>query len=129
MLQSKNKELSYDDTLSLVRDICRFESISTGVPQIDDKELIRTARQIKIYNDKDMNFVSSNNVERDTNRGAMNFEPICKGEYIEPEEFKKIVKERQKLSAKRTNERIDIMTRSERAKANAVKREKKTKKI
>ena len=126
MLQSKNKELSYDDTLSLVRDICRFESMSTGVPQIDDKELISTARQIKIYNDKDMNFVSSDNVDtRDINRGAMNFEPICsKGEYIEPEEFKRIVKERQKLSAKRTNERIDIMTRSERAKANAVKREK-----
>ena len=87
--------------------------------------------KVKIYNDKDMNFVSSDNVDtRDINRGAMNFEPICsKGEYIEPEEFKKIVKERQKLSAKRTNERIDIMTRSERAKANAVKREKKAKKI
>ncbi len=122
MLQSKYKNLSYEDTLSLVRDICRFESMSTGVPQIDDKELIRTARQIKIYNDKDMNFVSSDNVDiRDIDRGAMNFEPICKGEYIEPEEFKRIVKERQKLSAKRTNERKDDMTRSEAA-ANMRKR-------
>ena len=122
MLQSKDKNLNHEDTLSLVRDICRFESMNTGVPQIDDKELIRTARQIKIYNDKDMNFVSSNNVDiRDINRGAMNFEPICMGEYIEPEEFKRIVKERQKLSAKRTNERKDDMTRSEAA-ANMRKR-------
>ncbi len=115
MLESKDKQLTSAETLELINTIVYNESLRTGVPSIAICEIEAMARSVKKYNDKDLNFVSSMKPRKEVNRGKMGFEPICRGDFIDPLEHKRITKERQKLSAKITNEGRDMATRTEHA--------------
>lgn len=126
MLQSKNKDMSFNDTYDLINDLNGFESASNEIESLPKDEVMKIAKSVFKYNEKDMNYIGGVDSKKDI-RGAMGFEPISKDGYVSKEAHKQIVKERQKESAKRTNQMGDIMTRSERAKANSVKREKEAK--
>lgn len=124
MMQTKDKDMSYEDTYDLINDLNTFEAMSTGVEQIEDIEVERIARSVHKYNERDMNFIGGVDSKKEI-RGAMGYEPIAKDGYVSKETHKQIVKERQRESAFRTKE-LD-MTRVERAKTNSIKREKEAK--
>ncbi len=121
MLKSKNKNLSKDETIKLVQGICAYESKSTGIEMLPDCELRSMGKQISIYNKNNKNFVSNIVEKKAINRGAMNFTHITDGKWVSASEHNMRLRYRQKLSAKRTNERKDDMTRIEAA-ANMRKR-------
>lgn len=130
MLESKDKQLTSNETLELINNIVYNESLKTGLPSIPICEIEAMARSVKKYNDKDLNFVSSMKPRKEVNRGKMGFEPICRGDFIDPQEHKRITKERQKLSAEITNKGRNMATRTEHIlKVNAEKAEATKRKI
>lgn len=131
MMATKDKEWGKDNNrvYEYLVNLQNKKSLENNVNKLDYGELKSISKSVAKYNLEGQNFVKNFvATKKKVNEGVMNF-PKIRG--LKIDEYRKEVKKRQKLSAIRTNEKINQnkekkMTRIENAKKLAKEREERT---
>jgi len=110
MGETRNGQTNFEEVFRIVKSL---QDDYKDVEPLPIEELEMITRSICKYNAEGTNRVEGKRKDTCKNRGAMKFKKISSDGFVEPIKHASIVKKRQRASAKKTNEGIDMATRLE----------------